>query len=99
MDHVTLINRLVIKPGMIDDFIAAQRRVASSIPEGLVSGRLYRNTDGTSVILLSQFASTDAQQKILQNDEFKEHLKKMASMVDSSSPLPYEEAYTYGDFK
>ena len=99
MNHVTLINRLVIKPGMMNEFIAAQRRVASSVSEGLVGGRLYRSVDGTSVILVSQFESMSAQQKILQNEEFKEHLKKMAFMVESSNPVPYEEAYTYGDFK
>jgi len=99
MDHVTLINRLVIKVGMIDEFIAAQRRVASSVPEGLLGGRVYRSIDGTSVILVSQFKSMSAQQNILQNEEFKEHLKKMALMVESSSPVSYEEAYTYGDFK
>jgi quinol monooxygenase YgiN len=99
MSHVTLINRLVIKPGMMDEFITAQRRVASSVPEGLVGGRLYRSADGTSVVLISQFTSLSAQQTILQNEGFKEHLKKMAPMVESSNPVPYEEAYTYGDFK
>lgn len=99
MSHVTLINRLVLKPGMIDEFIAAQRRVASTLPEGHVSGRMYRSLDGTSVVLVSQFASMSVQQEILQNEEFKEHLKRMAPMVESSSPTQYEEAYTYGDFK
>jgi hypothetical protein len=84
---------------MIEEFIAAQRRVASTIPGGLVGGRLYRSLDGGSVILVSQFESISAQQQILQNEGFKEHLKEMAPMVESSNPTQYEEVYTYGDFK
>lgn len=96
---VTLINRLSIKPGMIDEFIEAQRSFASTIPAGLVGGRMYRSIDGTSAILVSQFDSLIAQQEIFQTEAFKEHLNKLRPMVDSSSPTVYEEAYTYGDFK
>jgi len=99
MNRVTLINRLGIKPGKIDEFIAAQRVIATTIPVGLLGGRLYRSTDGQSVILIAQFESMQAQEEIRAGDAFKEQLKELAPLVESSTPTLYEEAYTYGDFQ
>ena len=45
---VTLINRLSIKPGMIDEFIEAQRKFTLSAPAGVLGGRMYRSRDGSS---------------------------------------------------
>jgi heme-degrading monooxygenase HmoA len=95
---VTLINCLTVKPGMMDQFIEAQRAFALAGHAGLNSGRMYRSTDGRTAILVSRFASAAAQQEVLQSDAFKEHLDKLRPMVESSNPAPYEVAYAYGDF-
>jgi hypothetical protein len=99
MNPVTVINRFVIKPGKIDEFIAAQRAFVSSLPAcGLVGGRMYRGSDGASAVLVSTFESKSAQEAIFHRADFKEHLSRLAAFVESSSPFVYEEAYTTGDF-
>ena len=101
MKPLTVINRLAIKPGKMDEFIDAQRRFAAALaktPSGLVGGRMYRGADGTSAMLVSQFTSQGAFDEIRGREAFKEHLRRLEAMVESSSPAVYEEAYTTGDF-
>lgn len=101
MKNVTVINRLSVKPGMIDRLVEAQRAFGASMTAkrcGLIGGRLYRGVDGDSVVLVSQFESKAAQDAIRQMPEFAEHLRALAPLVESSSPALYEEAYTTGDF-
>jgi hypothetical protein len=100
MNSVTVINRFVLKPGTIDAFIEAQQAFVKALPPcGLVGGRMYRGTDGASAVLVSTFESKIAQEAIVQRADFKAHLSRLASFVESSSPLVYEEAYTTGDFR
>ena len=102
MKPVTVINRLAIKPGKMDEFIDAQRNFATTLmkkPNGLIGGRMYRSIDGKSAVLVSQFESESAQEELRQSHAFKEHLNVLQSMVESASPSLYEEAYTTGDFK
>jgi quinol monooxygenase YgiN len=100
MKPVTVINRLFIKPGKMDEFIDAQRRFAASLPaSGRVGGRMYRSIDGQSAVLVSVFQSKGAHDEIMQSADFKEHLRKLQPLVESSSPSFYEEAYTTGDFR
>jgi quinol monooxygenase YgiN len=102
MKPVTVINRLAVKPGKMDELVATQHRFAAEMmktPTGLVGGRLYRSLDGTSVVLVSTFASVHAKDEVFQLDAFKQHLKTLQTMVESSSPNLYEEAYTTGDFR
>jgi heme-degrading monooxygenase HmoA len=99
MKPVTLINVLSIKPGMIDEFIDAQRSFSSTIPGGLIGGRMYRTVNGKTAILVSQFDSVNAQEELFRTEAFKEHLKNLRPMVESSGPNLFEEAYTYGNFK
>jgi quinol monooxygenase YgiN len=99
VEPITLINFLSIKAGKLDEFIDSQRGIASTIPEGLLGGRLYRGADGKTAVLISQFVSKSAQEKILQTSAFKEHIDKLRELVDSSRPAVYEEVYTYGQFK
>jgi heme-degrading monooxygenase HmoA len=97
-----VINRLAIKPGKIDEFIEAQQDYAATLmksPTGLIGSRLYRSVDGMTVVLLSQFESFEANEKIRQTDAFKQNLSRLQSLVESSSPAFYDEAYTTGDFK
>jgi heme-degrading monooxygenase HmoA len=97
-----VINRLAIKSGTIDEFIEAQLNYASELtqkPTGLIRSRLYRGLDGRTMVLVSQFESIKAQEEIRQLPAFKEHLSKLQTFVESSSPAIYEEPYTTGGFK
>ena len=102
MKPVTVINRLAIKPGKMDEFINAQRNFSTTLmkkPAGLIGGRMYRSIDDKSAVLVSQFESQSAQEEIRQSQAFKEHLSHLQSLVESASPGLYEEAYTTGGFK
>jgi quinol monooxygenase YgiN len=100
MKPVTVINRIMVKSDKMDEFIDVQQRFAASLPaSGLLGGRMYRSVDGRSVVLVSTFQSKSAQEEVFQRAEFKEHLKRLQPLVESSTPDLYEEAYTSGDFK
>jgi heme-degrading monooxygenase HmoA len=68
-------------------------------PTGLVGGRMYRGSDGTSAVLVSQFESQSAQEEIRRSDAFKQHVNGLQVLIESASPSLYEEAYTTGGFK
>lgn len=100
MKPVTVINRIQVKAGKMDEFIAAQRTFAATVPrDRLVGGRMYRSADDQSAVLVSVFPSKSAQEEILQGEGFKAHLQRLQPLVESSSPSLYEEAYTTGDFR
>ena len=100
MKPVTVINRLAINPGKMEEFIDTPPKYAAVLPpRGLIGGRMYRSADGQSAVLVSTFESKSAQEAILQRPDFKEHLKRLQPLVESSNPNLYEEAYTTGDFK
>jgi hypothetical protein len=100
MKPVTIINRLTGKPGKMDAFIDAQRKFAADLPAGsLLGGRMYRGVDGQTAVLVSTFPSKTMQEQMLQSPAFREHVQHLQSMIDGSSPLVYEEAYTTGDFR
>jgi quinol monooxygenase YgiN len=99
-EPVTVINRLAIRPGKMDEFIETQRKFAAGLPPcGLIGGRMYRSVDGRTAVLVSTFQSRSAQEEVGQRADFKEHLKTLQPLVESSSPSLYEEAYTAGDFR
>ena len=99
MTPVTIINRLSIRPGKMDEFIAAQRRFSAELPAcGLVGGRMYRSLNGQSAVLVSTFESKQAQEVIVKSDAFKAHVQGLQAFVESSNPVFFEEAYTTGLF-
>jgi hypothetical protein len=100
MKPVTVINRLTVKPGKMDEFIDAQRKFAAGLPPGsLVGGRMYRAVDGQTAVLVSTFPSKSMQEDMLKSPAFREHVQHLQSMIDGSTPVVYEEAYTTGDFR
>ena len=100
MAMVTVINALEVKPERMDEFISSQREFATSGRlTGLIGGRMYRNREGTKVVLVSQFESVEAQKAMMESAGFRAHLSKLREMVESASPDLYDEAYTYGGFK
>jgi quinol monooxygenase YgiN len=97
MKPLTVINRLVLKPGKLEEFIEAQRVFAATMMRtGLISSRMYRGVDGTTAILVSQFASKAAQEEVSKQPAFVNHLRTLQPLVESSSPTACEEAYTWG---
>ena len=102
MKPVTVINRFVIKAGKMDEFIDSQRNFATALaqkPGGLIGGRMYRGMDGNSAVLVSQFESESAQENIRQSQAFKQHVSRLQALIESASPVLYEEAYTAGAFE
>lgn len=100
MGPVTVINRIIVKPGRMDEFIQTQRTYADAITSsGYIGGRMYRSVDGASAVLVSTFRSRSDQEQIIQRADFKEHLLKLQPLVESSNPFLYEEAYTTGQFR
>ena len=100
MKDVTVINRIMVKPGKMDAFIEAQRAYAAALTShGFVGGRMYRSLAGQSAVLVSTFASKSEQEEVMQRADFKEHLQRLQPLVESSSPSIYEEAYTTGSFR
>ncbi|MDB4955808.1 MAG: hypothetical protein JWO36_3377 [Myxococcales bacterium] len=102
MKPVTVINHIVVKPGKMDEFIEAQRGFAVGLmttPNGLIGSRMYKGADGTTAILVSQFASMTAWEEVRQHHAFKNHLSKLQPLVESSSPSLCEETYTSGAFQ
>src|SRR3569833_4128235 len=60
MKPVTVINRLVIKPGKMQEFLQVQQAFVGSLtakPRGLIASRTYRSIDDESVVLMSLFVS------------------------------------------
>ena len=100
MKQVTVINRVMIKPGKMDEFIETQRKYAAALTSnGFLGGRMYRSLDGQSAVLVSTFHSKSEQELVMQRADFKEHLERLQPLVESSSPAIYEEAYTTGEFR
>jgi quinol monooxygenase YgiN len=100
MKPVTVVNRIMVKPGKMDEFIEAQRKYAESLTSnGFIGGRMYRSCDGQSAVLVSTFQSKSDQEQVMQRADFKEHLQRLQPLVESSSPFIYEEAYTTGSFR
>ncbi len=101
MSPVTIVNFFEIEPDKLDAFIALQRDYAKDLaaqPTGLIGGRMYRGKDGRSAVLISQFESHEAQERIRASDAFQQHIAKLKPLIVSTSPKLYEEAYTAGGF-
>jgi hypothetical protein len=58
---------------------------------------MYRSLDGQSAVLVSTFRSKEDQDQVFGRADFKEHLQRLQPLVESSSPMVYEEAYTTGE--
>ena len=103
MSPVTIVNFFEIDPDKLDEFIGLQHAYATSLaggdePSGLIGGRMYRGQDGRSAVLISQFESTEAQERIRNSDAFKQHIAQLKALIVSTNPKLYEEAYTAGAF-
>jgi heme-degrading monooxygenase HmoA len=101
MKPVTQINLLSIKPDKIDEFFEADRSYIASanLPKGLIGSRLYRSLDGKSVVRVSQYESVEAHNDYHHSEALRQQIGRLKPLVESSSPVLYEEVHTTGDFK
>ena len=101
MNPVTQINFFAIKPEKIDEFIEANRKYAASVspPKGLIASRLYRGLDGKSAVRVSQFESIQALDEIRHSETLRHQIDKLRPLIESSSPVLYEEVSTTGEFR
>jgi quinol monooxygenase YgiN len=99
--RVTQINFLAIKPDKIDEFFATDRSFIASatLPKGLIGSRLYRSSDGRSVVRVSQYESVEAHEQYHHNEALRQQIDKLRPLVESSRPMLFEEVYTTGEFK
>ena len=100
MTPVTVINKIQVKPGKMDELLELQQKFAATLPSNVLVGRrMYRSLDGTAAVLVSTFRSQSAQAEMLQHPDFKAHVERLRPLVESSSPMLYEEAYATGDYR
>ncbi len=81
-----LVNTFVPKPGRTDDLLALQlaeleRLGAAAGNTGWLGNEVYRAKDGSSVIIVTRFASAEAQQVWAQRPEFAEHLARLGPLL------------------
>jgi quinol monooxygenase YgiN len=100
MKPVTQINFLSIKPEKIDEFFEMDRSYVASanLPKGLIASRLYRSLDGKSAVRVSKYESAEAHKEYHQSEALRQHIDRLSTLLESSSPALYEEVHTAGDF-
>ena len=101
MTPVTQILFLSIKPDKIDEFLEADRNFLASatLPKDLVGSRLYRSTDGKSVVRVVQYESAEAHKAYQQNEGLQQQVAHLRNFVESATGSLYQEVRTTGDFK
>jgi quinol monooxygenase YgiN len=100
MKPVTVVNRIMLRPGKIDEFIEEQRKCVVTLPPcGLIGGRMYRSVDEQSAVSVSVFESKSAVDSVFQRADFRENIQRLRPLVESSSPILCAEAYTYGTYR
>ncbi len=80
-----LINSFTPKPGKIDELAnvleAARNRFADRVP-GFHGGRIYRDVDGNSALLISVFETEDHYERWTTTGMFAEYQAKIADLTD-----------------
>jgi quinol monooxygenase YgiN len=99
MKPVTVINVLTIKDGKMDEFLEIHESFSSGFGRtcaGLTGGRMYRSLDGRTAILISEFESVEAQEKVRNLPEVKENVRQLQPLVEEPKLNIFETAYAYG---
>lgn len=99
--QVLLINLFTPKPGMVDDFIAAQTgeyvRLNGQV-EGWIGNRLGRAVDGSGQLVnVALFNSMENYNAWRESKLFADHLDIIRPYVEKSAPGMYELLYSAGD--
>ena len=98
---VMLVNLFTPKPGMVDDFIAAQTgeyvRLNGQV-EGWIGNRLGRAVDGSGQLVnVALFNSMENYNAWRESKLFADHLDIIRPYVEKSAPGMYELLYSAGD--
>jgi heme-degrading monooxygenase HmoA len=99
--QVMLVNLFTPKPGMVDDFIAAQTgeyvRLKGQV-KGWIGNRLGRAVDGSGQLVnVALFDSMENYNAWRDSKLFADHLDVIRPFVEKSAPGMYELLYSAGD--
>jgi heme-degrading monooxygenase HmoA len=99
--QVLLVNLFTPKPGMLDDFIAAQTgeytRLEGQI-KGWIGNRLGRTVDGSGQLVnVALFDSIENYNAWRDSKLFADHLDIIRPFVEKSAPGMYELLYSAGE--
>jgi len=99
--QVLLVNLFTPKPGMVDDFIAAQTgeyvRLKGQV-KGWIGNRLGRAVDGSGQLVnVALFDSMENYNAWRDSKLFADHLDVIRPFVEKSAPGMYELLYSAGD--
>jgi len=90
---LTLINTFTVKPEnqqtVIDMLNEATEQVMRHFP-GFISANIHRGVDRTKVANYAQWESMEYYQAMMKEGNAREHMSKVAGMVESFEPLYYE---------
>ena len=99
MKPVTGINVLTIKDGKMDEFLKIHESFSSGFARtcaGLNGGRMYRSLDGRTAVLISEFESVEALERVQNLAEVKANVRQLQPLVEEPKVNIFETAYAYG---
>jgi heme-degrading monooxygenase HmoA len=94
-----VVNRFVIRPGCLDEFIRIQQQVLPQIASGLQGWRgtrLYRGIDAESAVLLSAFDSEADYARLRDSVAFAAHRERLMPLIERAEPGLYLPALASG---
>lgn len=99
MQPVVSISVIRPRPGQFDTFLTLQlaqhARLAGRV-DGLCGSRLYRATDGASLVLISVFETREHQEAFGRSDAFKDHFAQVRPLIEPGSPGLFHTAFAAG---
>lgn len=99
MKPITVITRVVVKPGQLDAFIKCQKNFIKSLLEGdfgLLDSSVYPGVDGDLAVQISRFSSMEARQRVGESEVFQTHLSELIELTESFLSDVYEAPQILG---
>ncbi|MBC9247556.1 NAD(P)H-dependent oxidoreductase [Paracoccus sp. 11-3] len=95
-DAYTLVNVFTPKAGETDRFLEQQLKDtadmrATAAETGWLNNEIYRARDGKNVIVVTRFASAEAQAAWAETQAFAEHLERIGPLLEHVSSTPVRE--------
>jgi quinol monooxygenase YgiN len=89
------INIFTPKPGMMDEFIAAQLEGLPALGDtsGSFGSRLYRAGDDSNAILVALFEDEEAHRRFMETEAFHRHRDRLRPLLESTTPAYYTLVY------
>lgn len=96
----TLINVFTVRPEkqqeLLELLIEATESVMSKMP-GYISANIHVSIDKKTVTNYAQWSSLDDLQRMLQNTEAQEHMRKAAVIATEFHPVTYNKIWTHSN--